>query len=142
MAFTTTVYSPFLEKEAEGVVDLSSDTITAHLTNTAPTVATDALLADITEIATGGGYTQGTGLAVSVSSSALNGTDYELTLSGTIGFTATGAVAAFRYVALCLSGLAGDPLFLSLDLGVEVNMTTDHILAIDVNTLVIYTKAP
>lgn len=139
-AWTSGGYPKFLEKIAEKVVDMSSDTVTAHLTDSAPSTAHEGL-ADITEIATGGGYTQGTGLSVTVDSSAMDGTTYKLTLSGTIGFTATGTVAQFRYVVLCFSGVAGDPIFVYLDLGEEVNLLVNHILSVDVDGVEIFSAA-
>ena len=58
---TLVFYEQFLEDLGNKVHDLSGDTINIVLSNTAPTVATDAALADATEIATGGGYTSGAG---------------------------------------------------------------------------------
>lgn len=139
-AWTAGGYPKVLEKIAEKTINLGSDTITAHLTNAAPSTAHE-WLSDITEIATGGGYTQGTGLAVTVASSAMDSTTYKLTLSGTIGFTATGSVATFQYVVLCFSGVASDPIFVYLNLGTGVTMSTDDVLEVDVNNVVIYSQA-
>ena len=45
--------------QANGLIDLSSDTLAVALSNTAPDDAADDQFADITEIAAGNGYTAG-----------------------------------------------------------------------------------
>jgi hypothetical protein len=140
MAYTTQGYPKVLEKISEKQIDLSSDVITAHLTDAAYD-ANDESLSDISEIATGGGYTQGTGLSVTVGSSAMDGTTYKLILTGNIGFTATGTVAQFRFLGLCFASVAGQPMFLNIDLGEEVNMGNNHILEVDVDGIEIFSKA-
>jgi hypothetical protein len=63
-----TLYQDFKEQLGKGVHNLSSHTIKVALTNAAPNVATHAALADITQIATGGGYTGGAGGGVALDS--------------------------------------------------------------------------
>ena len=138
--WTAGKYPKVLEKIHEKQINMSSDTITAHLTNAAPSVA-HSLLSEITEIATGGGYTQGTGLAVTVASSAMDGNTYKLTCSGTVGMTASGTVATFQYVVFCFSGVSGDPILAYVDLGAAVNLLVNHILTLDFAGLVLYSCA-
>ena len=128
--WTTGSYPKILEKFFEKKIDASSDAVTAHLTNTTPSTSHEGL-ADITEIATGGGYTQGTGLAVTVASSQMNGNTYELTFSGTVGFTASGAVAAFRYLVFCFGTVESDPILGYLDLGSSMSMNAPDQLSVD-----------
>lgn len=135
--WTSGGYPAVLEKIAEGKINLDADTITAHLTDTAPSTS-HSELSDISEIETGGGYTQGTGLAVTTSSSAMDGTTYKLKLSGTIGFTATDTVNQFRYVVLCFSSMTDAPVFLYLELGEEVNLSVDDVLSVDVDGVEIF----
>lgn len=77
--------------------DLNADQLNVMLTLTAP-VATNSVLADLTEIAAGNGYTAG-GADTTNTGSGASGT---YTVSGTaVTWTATGgAIANFRYVVL------------------------------------------
>jgi hypothetical protein len=92
-------YQDFKEQLGKGVHNLASNTIKVALTNTAPNVATHAALADITQLATGGGYTGGAG-----GGSALTGVSYTES-AGTGTFTAAdlvftaagGSIGPFRY---------------------------------------------
>jgi len=96
---TFTFYQDFKEQLGKAVHNLASHTIKVALTNTAPNVATHTVLADITQISTGGGYTGGAGGGL-----ALDGVTYtESAGTGTFTasdevFTASGApVGPFRY---------------------------------------------
>jgi hypothetical protein len=94
-------YNQFVEDLASGVHQLQTGTshvLRVALTNTAPNVATHAVLADITELSTGGGYTAGgisvgtiTGAETSGTFKLVGGTDPVWTASGG-GFTARYAV--------------------------------------------------
>lgn len=76
--------------------DGSTHVFKVALTNTAP-AATDTVLANITQIATGNGYSAG-GTATTIAESETTGT---VTVTGTqVVFTASGAMATFRYVVL------------------------------------------
>ena len=66
------------------------------LTNTAP-IATNTVFANITDIAAGNGYTAG-GTVTTVSKS--NTTGVEKLLFSDVVFTATGAMATFRYAVV------------------------------------------
>ncbi|WP_054156473.1 hypothetical protein [Rhizobium sp. AAP43] len=58
---TLTKYQDFSEQLARGVHNFGAHTIKVAFTNTTPNVATHTVLADIGQIATGGGYTGGAG---------------------------------------------------------------------------------
>lgn len=81
-----------------GVHDLDADALKVVLTNTAP-AATDAVLADLTEIAAGNGYAAG---GAAVASTAYAETSGTAKLAGNVvTFTASGgSVGPFRYAAL------------------------------------------
>lgn len=105
-------YQQFVEDLANKVHDLvgTDDVLKVALTNTAPNAATHAVRADITEIATGGGYTQnGAGNDTQNSGSESGGT---LTVTGVdVTFTATaGGIGPFKYVVLYNDTPSGDPL--------------------------------
>ena len=91
-------FNSFVEALAEKVHNLGSDTLKVVLTNSAP-VATNTQLSDITQIASGNGYTTGGTQATQVSSAQTSGT-YKLVLND-VTFTASGgSIATFRYVVL------------------------------------------
>jgi hypothetical protein len=90
------------EDIANKIHDFNSDTFRWVLSNTAPAVGTTFLLSNITQISTGGGYTQMTdgagGLTTTLSFSR---TGQTTTVSGTqVVLTASGAVGPFRYLIL------------------------------------------
>lgn len=94
---TVTKFLDFSEQLIRGVHDFDAHTFKVALTNTAPTNA-NTVLADITQIAAGNGYTAG-GNTITVSVAETAGTT-TLTGSSTT-FTATGgAMATFRYYVL------------------------------------------
>jgi len=99
VAFTK--FSTFIEEIFEGGHALAGDTIKVALTNTAPTVATDAawnLTAHPAPTAANG-YAAG-GNSVTMSSSAQTTGTYKLVLADST-FTATaGGIGPFRYVIL------------------------------------------
>jgi hypothetical protein len=80
------------------VHNLNSDGINVGLTNTAPVAATTAVLADITDLSTSGGYTAG-GASVTPSGGSASGT---FTLTGTnVVWTASGGgIGPFQYIFL------------------------------------------
>jgi hypothetical protein len=91
-------FQAFVEHMAEGVHNLQSHTLKVMLTLTAP-VATNAVKADLTEIAAGNGYSAG-GNTATVSSSAQSSGTYKLVLAD-VTFTASGgSFAAARYFVL------------------------------------------
>src|ERR1700704_6822445 len=91
-------FNAFVADVANKVHNLGADTLKVILTNTAP-VATNAVKADITEIAAGNGYTAGGTQATLVSSSQTGGT-YALKLNN-VTYTATpGSIGPFRYCVL------------------------------------------
>ena len=67
------------------------------LTNTVP--ASKSFTAGTTDLATGGGYTQG-GANVSTTSSGMNGSDFVLVLADPAAWTGTGGGFTFRYALL------------------------------------------
>lgn len=93
-------YHQFAEDLAAGVHNLvgTADTLKIALTNTAPDITADAVLADIDEIAAGFGYTAG-GEDVQNSGSESDGV---LTVTGTsvMWEAAGGSIGPFRYAVL------------------------------------------
>jgi hypothetical protein len=92
-------FSSFVENLAEKVHNLGSDTLKIALTNSAP-VASNTVLANITQIANGNGYTTG-GATVTVTGSSQTTGTYTLTQSADVSWTSGGTpMAAWRYAVL------------------------------------------
>ena len=137
-AATFTFYQDFKEQLGKAVHNLSSHTFKLALTNTAPNVATHTVLADITQISTGGGYTGGAGGGV-----ALSGVSY--TESGGTGtfiaadevFTASGAsVGPFRYAVMYndTATYPADALVGYLDYGSSITLADGDSITFDFTT--------
>lgn len=112
-------FQSFVEAMAEKSHNLGADTLKVALTNTAP-VATNTVLADITQIANGNGYTTGGSTTTQSSSAQASGT-YKLVL-GDVVFTATGAMGPFRYAVLYNDTATNDELIGYWDYGSAVSL--------------------
>ena len=92
-------FNQFVQNLANGVHNLSANTLKVMLTNTAPT-ATNAVLADITEITAGNGYTAGGNQAVQTSDTQTGGVDKLLLQNPATWTAAGGSIGPFRYAVL------------------------------------------
>ena len=111
--------------------DWDAHTFKVALTNTLP-VATHTSLSQIGEIAAGSGYTAG-GNTTTITIAESAGTT---TVSGTeVVFTATGAVATFRYAVLYndTATSPADALIASFDYGAAVNLTNGDTFTVRFN---------
>jgi hypothetical protein len=128
-------YQDFKEQLGKGGHNLSANTIKIALTNAAPNLATHAALADITQIATGGGYTGGAGGGV-----ALTGVSY--TEAGGVGtfvaadliITASGgAIGPFRYAVYYNDSAASpaDALIGNVDYGSSITLLDTETFTLD-----------
>ncbi len=103
MAATYVKFNPFIENLFSGVMDLfgtagsTSDTCKIYLSNTSPTVTTNAVKADLAEITNEHGYTAPVSIANvttrTTTTVTMNGTNVTITASG-------GTVGPFQYVVL------------------------------------------
>lgn len=125
---TLTKFDSFTEALAEKVHNLGSDTLKIALTNTAP-VSTNTVIANITQISSGTGYTTG-GATVTVSSSAQTSGTYKLVLAD-VTFTATGSFGPYRYAVLYNSTAASGELIGYLDYGSSQTLASGETLTID-----------
>jgi hypothetical protein len=115
----------------EKVHNLGADALKVMLTLTAP-VATNAVKADLTEIAAGNGYAAG-GLAVTITSSAQTSGTYKL-VGSDVTFTASGgSIANFRYAVLWndTPTAPADPLIGWYDYGSTVTLAVGESLLVD-----------
>lgn len=124
-------FNAFVEHLAEGVMDLENDTLKIVLTNTAPE-ASDSVLADLTEISAGNGYTAG-GVAVTVSTSSQTGGTYKLVLDDLPITASGGSIGPFRYVVLIddTPTSPADPLIGWWDYGSSITLADGESITID-----------
>ena len=124
-------FQDFSDQLIRGVHDFDAHVFKVALTNTAP-VATNTVLADITQIAAGNGYTTG-GNTTTVTVSETGGTT---TVQGTeVVFTATGAMAAFRYAVLYndTATSPADALIGWFDYGASLSLTSGETFTVRFN---------
>lgn len=123
-------FNSFVEALAEKKHDLGADTLKVMLTNTAP-VATNALKADLTELAAGNGYAAG-GATAAVTSSAQTAGLYKLVLSDPPSWTAAGgAIGPFQYAVLYNDSAASKELIGWWNYGSAVTLAVGESFAVD-----------
>jgi hypothetical protein len=118
-------FNSFVEKLAEKVYNLGSDTLTIALTNTLP-VAANSVLTDITQIS----YTGLSTRVVTITSSTQTSGLYKLILQDLV-LTATGTIPTWRYLVLYDDTATNDDLIGWYDYGSAVNMVNGDTFTID-----------
>ncbi len=116
-------FNTFVVDLANKIHNLGADALKVALSDVAP-VATNAVLADITQIATGTGYPSGGLTSNAVSSSQVAGV-YTL-IRGNVAVTANGgSIGPFRYLVLYNSTPTSPlkPLISWYDYGSEINLS-------------------
>ena len=113
-------FNSFVEALAEKAHDLGSDVLKVALTNSAP-VATNTVLANITQITAENGYSAG-GPAVTVSSSSQTSGTYSLVGVDRVITASGGTIGPFRYVALYNDTAASDELIGWYDYGSSITL--------------------
>lgn len=124
-------FQDFSEQLVNGVHDFDAHTFKVALTNSAP-VATNTVLANITQIANGNGYTTG-GTATTVAVSETTGTT---TVTGTeVVFTASGTLGPFQYAVLYndTPTSPADPLIAWFDYGSAITLGTGETFTVRFN---------
>jgi hypothetical protein len=127
-------FNDYAEQVNRGVHNWGSHTFKAAFTNSAP-VATNTILADITQISTAGGYTAGAGGGVALDSVTLTETTgtAKVTIADEV-FTATGApVGPFRYVVIYNDSATSpaDALIAWYDYGSSITLADTETFTID-----------
>ena len=123
-----TKFNSFVEALAEKTHNLGSDTLKVVLTNSAPAAA-NTVLADITQIANGNGYTTGGSTATTSSSAQTSGT-YKLVLAD-VTFTASGSMGPFRYAVLYNDTATSDELIGYWDYGSSITLASGETFTVD-----------
>lgn len=124
-----TKFNSFTEALAEKVHNLGSDTLKVALTNTAPAAA-NTVLADITQISAGFGYTSG-GTAATISSSAQTAGTYKLTLADVVFTASGGSMGPFQYAVLYNDTATNDELICYWDNGSAVTLADGETFTLD-----------
>ena len=125
---TFTKFNSFVEALAEKVHNLGSDVLKVALTNSAP-LATNTVLASITQIANGNGYTTG-GATITITASSQTSGTYKLTGNDVV-FTASGAVGPFRYAVIYNDTATNDELIGFYDYGSSISLATGETFTVD-----------
>ena len=112
-----------------GTAGSTADTLKVALTNTAPNVATNTVLADITEITAHNGYSSGGASATNVGTrsggtTTVVGTDIVFTASG-------GTIGPLQYAVLYDSTVSGGPLIAYWDYGSSITLNDGDTLTVD-----------
>jgi len=126
-------FDQFVEDLAKKVHNLNSDTLKVMLTNTAPSAA-NTVLANITEITPGNGYSAGGSAATFVSGAQSSGT-YKLVLND-VTFTASGgSIGPFRYAVLYndTPTSPADPLIAWWDYGTSITLTNGNSFTVNLD---------
>lgn len=126
---TFSKFNAFVENLAEKGMNLGSDTLKVALSNTAPS-SSNALLADITQISNGNGYTTG-GTAATISSSAQSSGTYKLVLADVVFTASGGSIGPFRYAVLYDDTSTGDMLIGYWDYGASVTLSDGETFTVD-----------
>jgi hypothetical protein len=125
-------FNDFTEQLNRGSHNFGSNVYKVMLTDTLP-LAANAAKADITEIAAGNGYTAG-GNTTTITIAEASGTT---TITGTaVTFTATGAMAQFRYAVLyndTTSTPVNKPLVAWWDYASAVNLASGETFTVKFN---------
>lgn len=126
-------YQAFAEHLANGTIDMfgTQHTFKAALTNTAPNASTHSVLADVSEISAGNGYTAG-GVDIDNDGTHSGGTvtvtavDKVITASG-------GSIGPFRYVVIYddTPTSPADPLVGYVDYGSSITLAAGETFTID-----------
>ena len=124
---TAVKFHCFVENVAEKVHNLGADQLTIALTNTAPTAATNTVLADITQIT----YTNLSSRNVTTSSSSQTSGTYKLVLADLVLTSTGGTTGPFRYAVLYNSTAAGGPLLQYYDYGSSITLADGETFTVD-----------
>src|SRR4051812_21218814 len=119
-------FQTFVEALAEKAHNLGSDQLVIFLTNSAPTVATDDELVDISEIS----YANCSTRNITTASSAQTTGTYKLVLTDLV-LTASGTVGPFRYVGVYNDTSTNDKLCWYYDYASSVTLANGETFTID-----------
>lgn len=121
-------FNNFSKSVAHGKHNLGSDSLKIVLSLTAP-LATAQTLSDITQIASGNGYTSGGNRAIAETSDQTDGI-YKLTLNNPNPWIAvTGSMASFRYAVMYNATATAKDLICYWDYGSAITLTVGQVFS-------------
>lgn len=124
----------YVEQLNKGVHDWSTHDIKAVLCNTAP-VATNSVLADLTQISTGNGYTAGAGGGLTLDNETLSETTgtAKVVIDDEVFTAAGGSVGPLRYIDIYNNTPTSpaDPLVCFFDYGSAITLLDTETLTLD-----------
>lgn len=126
---TPSKFNCFVADVSNKVHNLGSDQIKVALTNSVP-LATNTVLANITEISYTNCSTRNLSLTSSVQASGV----YSLIFSDLV-LTASGALGPFRYVVFYNSTASGGPLICWVDYGTSLTLANTDTFTIDLDNV-------
>lgn len=133
---TFTFFHEFKKYLGDGTIDLDTHTFKVMLSNAAPTVDTDTVAANITEISAGNGYSAGGGTLTSVTwSETGSGTGIWRFSAADLTWTASGGpFGALRYFVVYddTPTSPADPLVGYVDYGSSITITDGNSLTFDI----------
>lgn len=118
-------FNAFVADISNKVHNLGADQLKIALSDSVP-VATNTVLANITEIS----YTNLSTRNITLTSSSQSSGLYKLIIADLI-LTASGTVPQFRYIIVYNSTASGGPLIAWYDYGSELNLTNSDTLTLD-----------
>lgn len=126
---TATKFQQFTKDLIDGVHDFDGHTFKVVLCNTAP-VNTNQVLANLTQISNGNGYTTG-GSVSSITTSTSSGT--AKVVAADVTFTASGSMGPLRYAALYndTPTSPADPLILFWDYASSITLAATETFTVD-----------
>jgi hypothetical protein len=126
---TFTIFHETMNKIGTKLINLSADTFKALLSNTAPVQATGAVKADISEIASGNGYTSGGFTLTSTFTETGSGTGvwrFQSTGSDPFWTASGGDIAAHRYLVVYDDTATNDELIGYVDGGTSSTIVSGN----------------
>jgi hypothetical protein len=129
-------FQKFVRDLGLGVHNLDTGAIKIYLSNTAPTVSTNAVKTDLAEISTGSGYTGPVDISAAYSEATGTGT---LTASDVTITAAGGTVGPFRYVVMFndTPTSPADPLIAYWDYGSAITLADTETFTTDFGATVL-----
>lgn len=125
-------FNCFVQDVGRKVHNLHSDTLKIALSNSSPS-AVNTVLADISQISAGNGYSSG-GTAIGSNAYSQSSGIAALT-GGNVTFTASGgSMNTFRYAIIYNSTASGGPLIAWVDYGSSITLAIGESLVVDLTT--------
>jgi len=127
-------FNQFVENLAEKVHNLQTDALKIMLVNSPAPVATNAVKADLTEIAAGNGYAAG-GTVVNITGSVQTSGTYKLTGDDVVYTAAGGSIGPLRYAVLYddTPSSPAKPLIGWFDYGSSITLLNGETLTVDLD---------